>query len=130
MISEITKKLIALKHEFYKNYAGNSHVQEFLPMFSSNSFPIDENHLKKLHEFAESNPIYYNSFEMDLNGIAFRIYEGDINNYWINSLKHDASYQPFYPTWILSAYLLALTSKYLGYEKLIDIGSITKFFSF
>lgn len=123
LIQEITKNFIALKQEFYRKYSGNSHVQEFLPALSSDSFPIDKKHLKKLNEFAESNPIYYNSFEMDLNGITCIIYEGDINNYWINSLKHDSSYQPFYPTWILSAYLLVLTSKTLGYEKLIDIGS-------
>ncbi|KAF6242979.1 hypothetical protein C6988_06040 [Nitrosopumilus sp. b1] len=123
MIEEIRKNFIILKQEFYKNYAGSSHIQEFLPLMSSDSFPISKTHLQKLIEFAESNPIYYNSFDMKINDISCRIYEGDINDYWINSLKHDSSYQPFYPTWILSAYLLALSSKLLGYEKLIDIGS-------
>lgn len=123
LIQEITKNFTTLKQDFYKNYVGNSHIQEFLPLISSDFFPIDKGHLQKLIEFAESNPIYYNSFDMELNGMPCRIYEGDINDYWINSLKHDFSYQPFYPTWILSAYLLALSSKTLGYEKLIDIGS-------
>ena len=123
LIQEITKNFIILKQEFYKNYVGNSHIQEFLPLIPSDSFPVDKDHLQKLIEFAESNPIYHNSFDMELNDIPCRIYEGDINDYWINSLKHDSSYQPFYPTWIFSAYLLALSSKTLGYEKLIDIGS-------
>ena len=60
---------------------------------------------------------------MKLCGIKCNIHEGDLNQYWIDSIKHDTSYAPFYPTWLLSAYTLALMAKKLGFTNLIDIGS-------
>ena len=51
------------------------------------------------------------------------VYEGDINEYWLNSIKHGSSCQPFYPTWIMSAYVMTLIAKKLGYAELVDIGS-------
>ena len=51
------------------------------------------------------------------------VYEGDINDYWLNSIKHGSSCQPFYPTWIMSAYVMTSIAKKLGYSELIDIGS-------
>ena len=51
------------------------------------------------------------------------MYEGDINDYWLNSIKHGSSCQPFYPTWIMSAYVMASIAKELGYSELVDIGS-------
>ena len=51
------------------------------------------------------------------------VYEGDINDYWLNSIKHGSSCQPFYPTWIMSAYVMSLVAKKLGYLELVDIGS-------
>jgi hypothetical protein len=84
---------------------------------------MDENHLKQLHTFAEKNPIYLNSFEQNILGIPCVVYEGDINDYWLNSIKHGSSCQPFYPTWIMSAYVMASIAKKLGYSELVDIGS-------
>ena len=55
--------------------------------------------------------------------IPCTIFEGDLNNYWIDSIKHDASYAPFYPTWMLSAFSLAIEAYNLGFEQIIDIGS-------
>ena len=46
-----------------------------------------------------------------------------MNNFWIDSIKHDASYAPFYPTWMLSAWGLVLHAQNLGFEQIIDIGS-------
>jgi len=51
------------------------------------------------------------------------VYEGDINEYWLNSIKHGSSCQPFYPTWIMSAYVMVSIAKKLGYSQLVDIGS-------
>jgi len=79
--------------------------------------------LKSLHNFAGKNPIYHNSYEQKFNGILCTVYEGDINEYWLNSIKHGSSCQPFYPTWILSAYIAASVAKNFDYKELVDIGS-------
>ena len=123
MIEELAERVIELKKEFTKIYKGNSHIQEIIPISKTDDFPIKKDHLTKLHEFAEKNPIYYNSFELDINEIPCKVYEGDINEYWLNSISHGSSYQPFYPTWILSAYIMSLMAKTLGYKQVLDIGS-------
>ena len=51
------------------------------------------------------------------------MYEGDINDYWLNSIKHGSSCQPFYPTWIMSAFIMSQIAKELSYSELVDIGS-------
>ena len=99
----MVQNLIKIKRDFAKNYSGSAHIQEVIPSQTSDDFSIDENHLKQLHAFAEKNPIYFNSFEEDILGISCMVYEGDINDYWLNSIKHGSSCQPFYPTWIMSA---------------------------
>ena len=119
----LAKAIITLKTKFAQTYQGNSHIHEAIPLSSSALLTIDENDLDMLHKFATCNPIYYNSFEMEIMGIPCRVYEGDINEYWLNSIKHDTSYAPFYPTWILSAYALGLETKKLGFDKVVDIGS-------
>jgi len=123
MLDELIENLVHVKQEFAKNYAGNAHIQEVIPTFVSKQFPIDANHLQLLHTFAQKNPIYFNSFEQEIAGILCTVYEGDINEYWLNSIKHGSSCQPFYPTWIMSAYVMAFIAKKLGYTELIDIGS-------
>ena len=112
-----------LKSEFIKKYDGNGHIREAVPKEYSELIPIGNSELAKLHEFARKNSIYYNSYEMEILEIPCIVYEGDINEYWINSIKHDVSNQPFYPTWILSAYEVALESKKLGMMQIVDIGS-------
>lgn len=123
MLDEIILNLISIKQEFVKNYHGNAHIQEVIPSLPSTEFPIDANHLSLLHSFAKKNPIYFNSFEQEIAGVSCIIYEGDINEYWLNSIKHGTSCQPFYPTWIMSAYLMSFFAKQLGYIELVDIGS-------
>ena len=105
-----------------KKNKDNSHIHEIIPALAK-SFSINEHDLDMLHKFAENNSIYTNSYEMNVQNTACRIYQGDVNNYWLDSIKHDTSYAPFYPIWILSAYALALESKNLGAEQIIDIGS-------
>ena len=108
---------------FRSNYAGSSQIQELIPVSTSDLFPIDKAELKLLHNFAEKNPIYYDSFEKTFDGIDCIVYEGDINKYWLNSIQHTSSCAPFSPTWILSGYIMTLFAKEYGYSQIIDIGS-------
>ena len=123
MIEEISKNLVGLKQEFTKVYQGSSHIQEIIPISNSEHFPLDSNHLELLHNFAKKNPIYYNSYEQKIGRVSCIVYEGDINEFWLNSISHGASYQPFYPTWILTAYIISLAAKNLGFKEVLDIGS-------
>ena len=123
MFDTVVQNLIKIKRDFAKNYSGSAHIQEVIPSQISDDFPIDKNHLKQLHNFAEKNPIYFNSSEEDILGIPCMVYEGDINDYWLNSIKHGSSCQPFYPTWIMSAYVMALIAKKMNFSELVDIGS-------
>ena len=123
MLEKLVVSLANVKQDFARNYSGSAHIQEVLPSSASEEFPIDENHLQMLHGFAQKNPIYFNSFEEIISGIPCIVYEGDINEYWLNSIKHSSSCQPFYPTWIMSAYVMTSIAKALGYDELIDIGS-------
>src|ERR671917_925173 len=120
----IPEAVVLLKNQFvqgYKNRRGL--LTEIIPRYYSKSLPIANDVLDSLHRFAIGNPIYFASHDSEISGISSRIYEGDINNYWLSSKKHDTSYQPFYPTWMLSAFTLALEAKSLGFDQLIDVGS-------
>lgn len=123
MLEQLAKSLVMLKQEFTRVYNGHSHIQELIPVSASESFPINDIHLKFLHNFAAKNPIYHNFYEQKIAGVLCMVYEGDINEYWLNSIKHGSSCQPFYPTWILSAYIATLTAKSFDYKELVDIGS-------
>ncbi|EGG42626.1 hypothetical protein Nlim_0438 [Candidatus Nitrosarchaeum limnium SFB1] len=123
LFDKLSKNLALIKQEFVKIYDGHSHIQEFLPMSSSDSFPIIDKHLALLHDFAAKNPIYHNFYEQKIMDVLCKVYEGDINEHWLNSIKHGSSCQPFYPTWILSAYIAVLIAKNLNCKELVDIGS-------
>lgn len=85
--------------------------------------PIDSTVLKSLHAFANANEIYTNFWDRGIGTVACRVYEADINRFWLSSKKHDSCYQPFYPTWLLSAFALAHEAKLMGFKELVDIGS-------
>ena len=123
MIEDSAKNLVELKQEFRRIYSGSSHIQEIIPLTESVYFPIQQDELASLHLFAAKNPIYYNSYEQKINEIECMVYEGDINKYWLNSIGHGSSYQPFSPTWILSAYLMTSIAKELDCKQVLDIGS-------
>ena len=123
MIEELAQNLQTLKKEFVSIYEGNSQIQEVIPVSKSKLFPIEQQDLELLHQFASKNPIYYNSYEKIIGDTACIVYEGDINKYWLNSIQHASSCAPFSPTWIFSAYISSLLSKSLGYKQVIDIGS-------
>ena len=122
MSQKLSNAITSLKTEFMKKNKSSSHIHEIIPTLSE-QFSISEHDLHMLHKFAENNSIYTNSYEMNVLNTACKVYQGDVNNYWINSIKHDTSYAPFYPIWILSAYALVLESKNLGAKQIIDIGS-------
>jgi hypothetical protein len=123
MIEKLAENLVNLKKEFALKYEGNSQIQEIIPILKSESFPVDQDKLNLLHEFATRNPICYNSFEKIIDDTSCIVYEGDINKYWLNSIQHDSSHAPFSPTWIMSGYILSLFAKENGYSEIIDIGS-------
>jgi len=123
MIEEISENLVNLKQEFRRTYSGTSHIQEIIPLSKSDDFPIDQNELDALHLFVRNNPIYYNSYEQKINETECMVYEGDINKYWLNSISHGSSYQPFSPTWMLTAYIITSIAKNLNYKEVLDIGS-------
>jgi hypothetical protein len=123
MGNSIPEAIIKLKSEFMRGYRGRSLLCEVVPLSNSTSLAIDDGTLKSLHRFATANPIYVRSYDLEISGVACRVYEGDITSYWLGSKKHDTSYQPFYPTWILSAFALAHGAKALGFEELVDVGS-------
>ena len=109
-MENLVEKICKLKYAFVNAYKGNSHTTEVLPKFSSTEFLIKNEHLSLLHRFLENNPIYTNQISQKLSETDCVIFEGDLNNYWIDSLKHDSSYAPFYPTWLLSAFCLSAVS--------------------
>ena len=123
MLDELVKNLVFVKQDFARNYTGSAHIQEVIPSSVSEQFPLNVHHLQILHDFAQKNPIYHNSFEQKIAEISCIVYEGDINEHWLNSIKHGSSCQPFYPTWIMSAYVMAIIAEKLGYKEVVDIGS-------
>ena len=124
IIVKMAEKLVMLKQEFARVYDGNSHIQEILPENPADGQSVNQSHLEHLHSFARNNPIYYHSLKRKISDVSCVVYEGDINSYWLNSIKHGSSCQPFYPTWILSAYITALNAKNLGCTQIVDIGSV------
>lgn len=123
MDDSIPRAIMKLKNEFVQAYKGHSLLREILPLSHSKYLPIDDDMLHSLRRFTSANPIYVRSYDLEISGIACRVYEGDINSYWLTSKKYDTSYQPFYPTWMLSAFALAHGAKSLGFEQLVDVGS-------
>jgi hypothetical protein len=121
----VSEWIVNLKNEFRNTPTRISRgfICEALPLCYSARFPIEERVLAKLHDFAKNNSIYFASDDMILCGIPCRSYDGDINDHWLDSKKYDTNYQPFYPTWILSAYALTLEAKRLGFKEIVDIGS-------
>ncbi len=120
----LPQAIALLKREFVRSCKiTRSLLTEIIPRHYSKSLPIDSDMLGSLHRFAAANPIYFKSHDAEISGIACTIYEGDINNYWLSSKKYDTNYQPFYPTWMMSAFALALEAKSLGFDQLVDVGS-------
>ncbi|MDI1496127.1 MAG: hypothetical protein K8823_1435 [Cenarchaeum symbiont of Oopsacas minuta] len=112
-----------LKSEFSSSYVRNAHLYEVLPKNSQITQNLSQKDLDALHKFVKSNPMYENSYESVYADTQCIVYEGDMSSYWLDSIKHDTSYAPFYPTWILSAYALSKAAVKLGAKYAVDIGS-------
>ena len=112
MNETFAKAVVTLKAEFMKRNESTSHIYEIIPTLPE-SFSIDKHELEMLHKFAENNSIYAGSYEMKILDTVCKVYHGDVNNYWLDSIKHDTSYAPFYPVWMLSAYVLAVSYTHL-----------------
>lgn len=114
--------LVKLKDEYLHEFHSYNHIREFIPVPNKQSL-FDMTILEKLHTFFKHNKIYYKEQNLTLSDMPCISYEGDVNQYWLSSKKYDTSYQPFLPTWGLSALLLILVAKDLGFKNIIDIGS-------
>jgi hypothetical protein len=119
----ISREIVDLKKEFIKKHEATGFIYEVIPLCYSIKLPIEDYVLHMLNEFGKNNPLYYKIDNLQLFNIPCRSYAGDINRYWIGSKKYDTSYQPFYPTWLLSAYTLSLAAKNFGFKEIVDVGS-------
>ena len=98
----IAGSIAMLKKDFLRYHnSSRSLLKEIVPISYSDSIPICNDSLVLLHKFAEINPIYLK----------------------LRDTSYDTSYQPFYPTWMRPAYVLALQAKLLGFDQIIDIGA-------
>jgi hypothetical protein len=123
MFERILNNFVKTKREYIQNFKPQNIIAEILPNEISDFFPIDKNLLMKLHQFVSNNPIYFKKANILINNLNFMSYEGDVNEFYLNSKKYDTNYQPFYPTWLLSAFLICLKVKDLGFTELVDIGA-------
>ena len=119
----IPNAIVKLKADYVKSRRGRTFLSEVLPTTGSERLPIESTILQSLHGFARSNDLYVKSYRQEVGSISCLVYEADINKYWLSSKKYDTCYQPFYPTWLLSAYALAHGALSLGFKELVDIGS-------
>lgn len=120
--NNLVQELLKLKNEYLERIHSYNHIREFLP-YPNHQGLFNVSHLEKLHTFFKFNKIYYKSESLLLGDIPCISYEGDINQFWLSSKKYDTNYQPFLPTWVLSALVMVLVAKNLGYKNIIDIGS-------
>ena len=123
MFDKILNTFLETKREYIENFKPTNIIAEILPNEFSDYFPLDKQILSKLHQFVSNNPIYFKKTNVLINNLNFISYEGDVNEFYLSSKKYDTNYQPFYPTWMLSAFLICLKLKELGFAELIDIGS-------
>lgn len=120
--NNLVREFIKLKNEYLEKIHSYNHIREFLPDPSQQSL-FEVSHLEKLHTFFRLNEIYYKSESLVLGDIPCVSYEGDINQFWLSSKKYDTNYQPFLPTWVLSALIMVQVAKDIGFQNIIDIGS-------
>lgn len=118
----LVKNLVNLKNEYLEVFHSYNPIREFVPVPNKQNM-IDESHLEKLHTFFKLNSIYYKEQAVTLSDIPCTSYEGDVNQFWLSSKKYDTNYQPFLPTWGLSALVMCLVVKNLGFQNILDIGS-------
>jgi hypothetical protein len=123
MFEQILNNFLETKRIYIQDFKPTNIIAEILPAEYCDFLPIDKQMLSKLHQFVSYNPIYFKKTNISINNLNFISYEGDVNDFYLSSKKYDTNYQPFYPTWMLSAFLLCLKAKELGFTEIIDIGA-------
>ena len=118
----LAQHLVELKNEYLSELHSHNHIREFIPVANHQNL-FDKGLLEKLHTFFKYNKIYYKQQGLTLSNIPCISYEGRVNQFWVSSKKYETIYQPFLPTWGLSALVMILVAKDLGFENIIDIGS-------
>lgn len=118
----LVKNLVNLKNEYLEEFHSYNPIREFVPVPNKQNM-IDKSYLEKLHTFFKHNSIYYKEQAITLSDIPCTSYEGDVNQFWLSSKKYDTNYQPFLPTWGLSALVMCLVVKNLGFQSILDMGS-------
>ena len=118
----LVKNLVNLKNEYLEKFHSYNPIREFVPVPNKQNM-TDKSHLAKLHTFFKHNSIYYKEQAVTLSDIPCTSYEGDVNQFWLSSKKYDTNYQPFLPTWGLSALVMCLVVKNLGFQSILDMGS-------
>lgn len=118
----LAEHLVELKNEYLNELHSHNNIREFIPVATHQNL-FDKRLLEKLHTFFKYNKIYYKQEGLTLSNIPCISYEGDVNQFWVSSKKYETIYQPFLPTWGLSALVMILVAKDLGFENIIDIGS-------
>ena len=121
-LNYLAKNLVDLKNEYLEEFHSYNPIREFVPVPNKQNM-IDKSHLEKLHTFFKHNSIYYKEQAITLADIPCTSYEGDVNQFWLSSKKYDTNYQPFLPTWGLSALVMCLVVKNLGFQSILDMGS-------
>lgn len=115
--------ILRIAGDLKRSYGGNSHLYEAIPAGPAPSAGIDEAGAAALGAFARASPVYARLHGETIRGIRCTVCEGDATGHWLDSLKHDASAAPFYPTWMLSAHALASAALALGARAAVDVGS-------
>ena len=115
--------ILRIAGELARSYRGNSHLYEAIPSGPDPSIGVDAAGAAALGAFARASPVYAGLSDETICGMRCTVCEGDATGHWLDSLKHDASAAPFYPTWMLSAYALASAAHALGARTAVDVGS-------
>ncbi len=105
------------------SYGGGSPLYEAVPSGPAPQAGVDVAAAAALGAFARASPVYERLREEAVGGVPCTVCEGDATGHWLDSLKHDASAAPFYPTWMLSAHCLASAALGLGARSAVDVGS-------
>ena len=121
-LNQLVENIVNLKNEYLEEFHSYNPIREFVPVPQEQNM-LDRSHLEKLHTFFKYNNIYFKQRAVTLSDIPCTSYEGDVNQFWLSSKKYDTNYQPFLPTWGLSAFVMCLAVKNLGFQKVLDIGS-------
>lgn len=105
------------------SYGGGYHLYEAFPSGPCPRAGLGAGAAAALGAFARASPVYERLSERDVGGVRCTVCEGDATGHWLDSLKHDASAAPFYPTWLASAHILAMAARAAGASSAVDVGS-------